>query len=434
MNGIIILGGDNDVETKTYSNFSILTKKKNTWKYETLKPFLFSRSCFGVIYFDNFLFIIGGFDGNRSIPSVECYDFVLKEWTQYPCLRYRRSSCGSVCIQNKMYIVGGVAKNKIIDSIEEFNLFTGEWKIITKDIIPTSGGGVVSFQNNLYTFGGYSETKNISTKLCCYNVVSDTWRILKPMINERASFGYCLFYYKNNPIIVVVGGLANGNILRKECEYYDISTNEWVEMGELNMSRKYCSVVSYQNKLYIIGGTDASKCNDIVESYDFETRKWTVEYNLNTTVLCGQGICSIEGQTLKKNRNKIIINENIVWTGSFQNKKRQGLFKRTTDKGETSIYFLDNVIVSKEVYDFQKRVKKLKVPREFLCPISYEIMKEPTITMSGNTYDRENIEKWLVNKKTDPLTNNVISSNLVPNTILKKIIHNFIQNKFSLKK
>ena len=40
-----------------------------------------------------------------------------------------------------------------------------------------------------------------------------------------------------------------------------------------------------------------------------------------------------------------------------------------------------------------------------LCPISYEIMEDPVILVeSGQTYDRENITKWVETKRTDPIS------------------------------
>ncbi|WOK97333.1 hypothetical protein Cni_G06041 [Canna indica] len=37
----------------------------------------------------------------------------------------------------------------------------------------------------------------------------------------------------------------------------------------------------------------------------------------------------------------------------------------------------------------------IEVPQYFLCPISLEIMRDPVTTITGITYDRESIERWL---------------------------------------
>ena len=44
-------------------------------------------------------------------------------------------------------------------------------------------------------------------------------------------------------------------------------------------------------------------------------------------------------------------------------------------------------------------------PHEFNCPISQTIMVEPVITADGQTYERREIEAWLVNHQTSPITN-----------------------------
>jgi hypothetical protein len=44
-------------------------------------------------------------------------------------------------------------------------------------------------------------------------------------------------------------------------------------------------------------------------------------------------------------------------------------------------------------------MNEIEIPPYFLCPISFQIMKAPVSTVTGITYDRENIEKWLMKAK-----------------------------------
>ena len=62
-------------------------------------------------------------------------------------------------------------------------------------------------------------------------------------------------------------------------------------------------------------------------------------------------------------------------------------------------------------------------PDEFVCPISFELMRDPVSDAEGNTYDRACIELWLRDKDVSPLTGCVLAhKNLVPNRALKKLI------------
>ena len=65
------------------------------------------------------------------------------------------------------------------------------------------------------------------------------------------------------------------------------------------------------------------------------------------------------------------------------------------------------------------------VPRDFLCPISGEIMKDPYIlTESGHSYEKEEILKWIHHGSfKDPLTGSSLPSmRIVPNHSLRKLI------------
>lgn len=65
-----------------------------------------------------------------------------------------------------------------------------------------------------------------------------------------------------------------------------------------------------------------------------------------------------------------------------------------------------------------------KVARDdFLCPISYEIMKDPVVANDGYTYDRCNIEQWWLKSNLSPMTGLPIDSKaLIPNHTLKSAI------------
>lgn len=68
---------------------------------------------------------------------------------------------------------------------------------------------------------------------------------------------------------------------------------------------------------------------------------------------------------------------------------------------------------------------EIDVPPFFLCPISLEIMKDPVTLLTGITYDRVSIEKWLFSGKnnTCPVTKQVLSdSELTPNHTLRRLI------------
>lgn len=71
-------------------------------------------------------------------------------------------------------------------------------------------------------------------------------------------------------------------------------------------------------------------------------------------------------------------------------------------------------------------MEDIEIPPYFLCPISLQIMKDPVTTITGITYDRENIEQWLrtAQEATCPFTNQPLprDSDLTPNHMLRRLI------------
>lgn len=76
---------------------------------------------------------------------------------------------------------------------------------------------------------------------------------------------------------------------------------------------------------------------------------------------------------------------------------------------------------------------ELEIPedmKDIICPITTEIMIDPVIIESGNTYEREAILKWLEKNNTDPLTNEILKHKFVtPNRTVKKMITSFLDKQ-----
>ncbi|XP_075519842.1 U-box domain-containing protein 13-like [Primulina tabacum] len=68
--------------------------------------------------------------------------------------------------------------------------------------------------------------------------------------------------------------------------------------------------------------------------------------------------------------------------------------------------------------------KNLVIPDDFRCPISLELMRDPVIVSTGQTYERTYIEQWLRSgHRTCPKTQQTLTSNsLTPNYVLRSLI------------
>lgn len=120
------------------------------------------------------------------------------------------------------------------------------------------------------------------------------------------------------------------------------------------------------------------------------------------------------------------------------NKELRELVDLITDEKECGIELFDqitNALTALKDIKYKKneatlsatslpKLKNVVVPEQFLCPISSELMRDPVILASGQTYDRPYIEAWLQERRrTCPRTEQVLHhSMLTPNHLIRNMI------------
>lgn len=71
-------------------------------------------------------------------------------------------------------------------------------------------------------------------------------------------------------------------------------------------------------------------------------------------------------------------------------------------------------------------MKGMKMRDEFICPITYELMRDPVVASDGHTYEKAAIEKWLKSHQTSPRNGEPMGPILIPNINVKKLIQDII--------
>ncbi|KAH8501758.1 hypothetical protein H0E87_016518 [Populus deltoides] len=101
-------------------------------------------------------------------------------------------------------------------------------------------------------------------------------------------------------------------------------------------------------------------------------------------------------------------------------KKMASLFKKLKDYVQTENPEIDSAEAGKGMIKHRSPV----IPDDFRCPISLELMKDPVIVSTGQTYERSCIQKWLdAGHKTCPKTQQtLLHTALTPNYVLKSLI------------
>lgn len=67
-----------------------------------------------------------------------------------------------------------------------------------------------------------------------------------------------------------------------------------------------------------------------------------------------------------------------------------------------------------------------RIPAEFECPITSDIMEDPVIAADGRSYERTAILRWLQTSSRSPMTGNTLEhTNVIPNVNLKALIQDW---------
>jgi hypothetical protein len=83
--------------------------------------------------------------------------------------------------------------------------------------------------------------------------------------------------------------------------------------------------------------------------------------------------------------------------------------------------------LSQEDLQYYYKVKNMKsdsLQREFLCPITQNVMFDPVMLSDGNSYEKLAIELWFDKYNCSPVSGVKIDNNIFPNLTLKKLIEN----------
>lgn len=105
-------------------------------------------------------------------------------------------------------------------------------------------------------------------------------------------------------------------------------------------------------------------------------------------------------------------------------------FKNEYQEKTLIIYELEKMVV-----DMMQQIKKMadfietesdSYPDYFKCPISWEKLENPVVSVEGHSYEKWAIDKWLKNQETSPITGLVLNDHtLISNYALKSAIDDY---------
>jgi hypothetical protein len=218
--------------------------------------------------------LIYAIDGRTSSSpfsqNVYEYDPIGDSWTQKSSIPNVYFLMRSTVINDTIYVVGDVSG---ILRVERYAASSDSWTTMTATTT-TRGDfySVASANGKIYVFGGRAGAfLDIVEE---YDPVSDSWSTKTPMPTPRA--GTAAVTYNNK--IYIVGGLYHdgqvNNVIANVVEVYDPVADSWTTKPTLPTARRNLEVQVLEDKLFAFGGHDGTTESNVTEEFNLLREVW----------------------------------------------------------------------------------------------------------------------------------------------------------------
>ena len=152
-------------EEQLTSKIEVYNISKNKWS--GLPDMPTSRQNPLVSIVGDSIYVIGGMDNTKSIPSLEVFNLQSQTWEKRADIPEPGFFTGSVVYKNKIYILDGAEKTELKTEVFVYDPAQKKWEKTTPLPYPVKLAGFTSIENRLYVIGGCdADFKAIKSVYC----------------------------------------------------------------------------------------------------------------------------------------------------------------------------------------------------------------------------------------------------------------------------
>lgn len=241
------------------------------------------RTGHAVVVWNHCFYLMGGTDENARQNDIYRYDVRNKSWNCIDpvsgCAPSARSGSKAVVCRDSIYFFGGYTKKDgdYFNDLFEFNIPKAHWTRVetpTKPTVRTDHSCVV-YEANLYIFGGFDGRSRFQD-LHQFAVEDREWIEVPGVENgPMGRFGHSAVVYQTS--MYVFGGW-NGHDTLDDLYEFSMTTSQWFSVagrGDVPPSRYRHSATVHGCCMFIFGGVDKrqERFADLCE-FSFDTRSW----------------------------------------------------------------------------------------------------------------------------------------------------------------
>ncbi|XP_063173489.1 kelch-like protein 21 [Candoia aspera] len=256
---ILVLLGGCDRDCDELATVDCLDPRTGHWRYLAEFPERLGGG-YSAAALGNDVYVTGGSDGSRLYDCVWRYNSSVNEWTEVSPMLKAREYHSSAILDGLLYVVAS-------DSTERYDHTLDSWEPLQPMLYPMDDCSTTTYRGKLYATGSLAGKESMVMQ--CYDPESDLWSLVNCGALPSWSFA---------PKAVTLGGLMY--FVRDdsaEVDVYNPAKNEWDKIPPMLQVHVGGSLAVLGGKLYVSGGYDNTfELSGMLESYDPETRKWSV--------------------------------------------------------------------------------------------------------------------------------------------------------------
>jgi len=276
-----------------------------SWTPTTPLPEPRSYIRYGVVIWNNYLYVVGGHDGISGERNTVFYteinsDGSLKGWVTTTSLPWNRRDHFAVVWNGRIYVGGGTDGYGWNDNVAYAEInpdgSLGSWSSTTSLPLAYGAMSAIVYNGRIYLIGGTSTWggPGLSHSEVYYASVNadgtiGSWTATTPLPDRRELLGVALM----DDAIFVTGGMKTPEITFHDEAYKaeinpDGTVGSWQELQNLPEPREFHTSFAYKGRVYVIGGVYYEYKDTIYYSVSATTQA-TIDIDPNTLNLKSNG-------------------------------------------------------------------------------------------------------------------------------------------------
>ncbi|GAB2296977.1 hypothetical protein Dimus_031081 [Dionaea muscipula] len=150
----------------------------------------------------------------------------------------------------------------------------------------------------------------------------------------------------------------------------------------------------------------------------------TTMVSLHTDKICSVDLIAKPKRNPTRSGNSSRVHTSDCTTHGPESVKDSSMSSEKGNVNKTDMMAGRKAKFSRKSEEETRKLDSLDIPEDFLCPISLEIMRDPVIVATGQTYERSYIQRWIDSgNMTCPATQQKLENlTLTPNYVLRSLI------------